>query len=125
MSAASGFRAAVEARDLDGMVAACAANVVLRSPVTFRPFEGREAVGLLFSILLRTFEGFRYLDEFEHEGASVLVFATRVGDREVEGVDLIRYDRDGLIADLTVMVRPLSATIALAEAIGPQLEASA
>lgn len=125
MAAASGFRRAVEARDLDAMVACCAEEVVLRSPITFHPFEGRQAVGLLFSILLRTFEQFRYVEDFEGEGAGALVFKARVGDREVEGIDLIHFDGDGLIADLTVMVRPLSAAIALAKAVGPQLEAAA
>jgi hypothetical protein len=51
----------------------------------------------------------------------VLHFRTRVGDREVEGIDMIRRGADGLIDDFTVMVRPLSAVTALRDAIGAQL----
>jgi hypothetical protein len=51
------------------------------------------------------------------------VFRTRVGDRELEGLDLLRLDADGLIAELSVMIRPLSGLIALAQAIGPKLDA--
>ena len=124
MSVHSAFRAAVEAGDREEMVAAFAPDGVLRSPISFMPFEGREAIDRLFSILLETFEDFRYTDEFETEGKAALIFRARVGDREVEGLDLFRFAPDGQIAELTVMVRPLSAALALAEAVGPKLAAA-
>jgi SnoaL-like domain len=124
MSAHAAFRAAAEAGDHAAMVATLAPDAVLRSPVSFKPFEGREAVSRLFGILLETFEDFRYTDEFDADGKAALVFAARVGDRELEGVDLFRFDADGQVAELTVMVRPLSAAIALAEAVGPKLAAA-
>ena len=115
------FRAAIEARDHTAMVDALAPEVVLHSPVSFKPFEGREAVAALFAVLLEVFEDFRYTDELEGPDVHGLVFRARVGDREVEGIDLLRDRDDGLIVDFTVMVRPLSAAIALAEAVGPRL----
>ena len=115
------FRVAVEAGDLDAAIATLAPDVVLHSPVTFRPFQGKESVGALFSILFRTFEDFRYVAEFEGEEGAVLRFRTRVGDREVEGIDMIHTNADGLIDDFTVMVRPLSAVLALRDSIGAQL----
>jgi hypothetical protein len=119
------FRAAIEARDNAAIVDTLAADVVLHSPVTFKPFEGKEAVAHLFSVLLEVFEDFRYTDELQGPDVHGLVFRARIGDREVEGIDLIRDDEHGLIADFTVLVRPLSATIALAEAVGPRLAAVA
>jgi hypothetical protein len=44
--------------------------------------------------------------------AEILHFLWRLGDRAGEGVDMMRFDRDGLIEDYTVMVRPLSAVLA-------------
>jgi hypothetical protein len=118
------FRAAVESQDLGSMVACLAPEVILHSPVTFKPFEGRDAVALLFAVLLRTFEDFRYVGEFTAgDGSAVLHFRTRVGDREVEGIDMMRFDAAGLIDDFTVMVRPFSAVTALRDAIGAQLAA--
>src|ERR1700736_1654228 len=119
------FRAAIEARDHAATVDTLAADVVLHSPVTFKPFEGKEAVADLFSVLLEVFEDFHYTDELQGPGIHGLVFRARIGDREVEGIDLLRDDEQGLIADFTVLVRPLSATIALAEAVGPRLAALA
>jgi hypothetical protein len=121
VSAHASFRAAIEAGDHAAMVAAFAPDAVLNSPVSFKPFEGREAISQLLAILLETFEDFRYTDEFEGEGKAALVFRARVGDRELEGLDLFRFDAEGRIVELTVMVRPLSGVIALAEAVGPKL----
>ena len=100
------------------MVALLAPEVVFHSPVTFKPFEGRDTVSALLGVVFETFEDFRYTDELESGSTHALVFRARVGDKEVEGLDLLRLDDDGLIADFTVMVRPLSAAIALAEAVG-------
>jgi hypothetical protein len=119
------FRAAIEARDHTAMVDTLATDVVLHSPVTFKPFEGKRAVADLFYVLLEVFEDFYYTDELQGPGVHGLVFRARVGDRDVEGIDLLRDDEQGLIADFTVLVRPLSATIALAEAVGPRLAALA
>jgi hypothetical protein len=124
MSAHAAFKAAVEAGDHGGMVAALAPEPVLRSPVSFKPFEGREAVSKLFAILLETFEDFRYTDEFEAGGSAALIFQARIGDRDVEGLDLLRFDDEGRIAELTVMVRPASGLMALGEAVGAKLAAA-
>ena len=115
------FRDAVLRGDHAGMVDALAPDVVFNSPVAFRPFEGREAVGQVLAAVMTTFEDFRYTDELAGETAHALVFEARVGDKQVQGIDLLRFDSEGKIGDFTVLVRPLSATIALAEAMGPKV----
>ena len=116
------LRAAVEAGDLEATLATMSPDVVFHSPVTFKPFLGRDAVGVLFGILFKTFEDFRYVGEFTaSDGSAVLRFLTRVGDRDVEGIDLVHFNDDGLIDDFTVFVRPLSAVHALRDSIGAQL----
>jgi hypothetical protein len=115
------FRNAAEAGDHAGMVATLAPEIVFNSPVSFQPFEGRDTVSQVFTALLETFEDFRYTDELAGSTAHALVFRTRVGDREVEGIDLLRFDDEGKIRNFTVLVRPLSAVIALAEAMGPKI----
>jgi SnoaL-like domain len=117
------FRAAVEAADHAGMVDALADDVRLHSPVAFRPFEGKEAVSQLFAALLETFEDFRYTDQLEADGVHALVFRARVGDKQLKGLDLVQLDDEGKIHDFTVMVRPASGLMALAEAIGPKVAA--
>jgi hypothetical protein len=116
------FRTAVEGRDLDAMVELLAPDVVFNSPVAFRPFEGQETVGKVLEAVTNTFEDFRYTDELDgDDDTHVLVFRARVGDKDVEGIDLLRLDDDGRIADFTVMVRPASGLMALAEAMAPKV----
>lgn len=115
------FKAAVESGDHEAMVATLTDDCVLHSPITFKPFEGRDAVATLFGILLKVFEDFTYTDALEQGDAATLVFRARVGDRQVEGVDLIRFRADGLIEDFTVFVRPLSGALALRDAVGAAL----
>ena len=115
---------AVETKRLDDIVEAFAEDAVLHSPVQFKPFEGRTAITQLLSILVEVFEDFRYTDQLESGDGSIgLVFRARIGSREVEGLDLLRFNDRGLIQDVTVMVRPLSAIEALLAEVGPRLTA--
>lgn len=50
------------------------------------------------------------------------MFTARVGWREVQGCDFPHLDEDGLIDELTVMVRPLSAAQELSAAMGARFE---
>ena len=117
------FQAAVEARDLDRLTALLAEDVVLRSPITFKPYEGREVVAHVLRAVSRVFEDFRYVREIGVPDAAdhAIVFEARVGDRQLQGCDFIRTGPDGLVDELMVMVRPLSGAQALAEAMGREL----
>lgn len=114
-------RAAIEARDLDALAAQFRDDIVFNSPVAFHPFVGRETVLEVLAHVLEVFSDFTYVDELAGDGSHGLVFTAKVGERGVEGLDHLRLDEDGLVAEFTVMVRPLSGLIALAEAMGPRV----
>ena len=121
----SSFRCAVEAGDLEGMVGAFAEDSVLHSPITHPPFEGRAVIRVLLGVLMGVFRDFHYTDELEAaDGSRALVFRARVADRDVEGIDILRFDVEGRIRDLTVMVRPRSGMEALLREVAPRLEAA-
>jgi len=117
------FRAAVEAEDADAVTDALADDVVFLSPAVFKPYEGKQLVGaILTQGAMHVFEDFRYMDQLEHGDTATLVFEARVGDRHLNGLDLLRFDADGKVRELMVMVRPLSGLNALAEAMGRRFE---
>jgi hypothetical protein len=117
------FTAAVEARDPQALTDALAEDVVFRSPVVFRAYEGRAVVSaILVEGAMKVFEDFRYVERFENGDAAALIFKARVGDRELDGLDLLRFDADGKVTELLVMVRPMSGLNALAEAMGREFE---
>jgi hypothetical protein len=117
----SSFRAAVEARDLDAMSAALHPDVIFRSPVVYRPYEGREMVMHLLSAVLNVLEDFQYLDDLTGDGTHALIFQANAGGRELHGLDYLRSDADGLVTELWVMIRPLSGLTAVAEAMASAL----
>jgi hypothetical protein len=120
------FRTAIEARDLDAVIALCSEAVVFRSPVVFKPYQGREALRQILTAVMAVFEDFRYVREIgaADDRDHALVFEARVGDKQLEGCDFIRVDGDGAITELTVMVRPMSAMLTLAEAMKARLTGS-
>jgi hypothetical protein len=119
------FRLAAENKDVDLMLGTLREDVVLHSPVLFRGFDGRDAVGMVLSHVAEVLEGLRYTDEARGDGTVVLRFEATVGDKQLEGVDYLTLDEDGRIADLTVFMRPLSAITAfnaqMAERLGVEL----
>jgi ketosteroid isomerase-like protein len=118
------FKAAAEAKDFSAAEEVFADDVVFRSPVVFKPYEGREALLLLLGAVVRVFEDFRYVEQVESGDTATLVFEARVGDRDLQGVDILRFDAAGRVRELIVMVRPMSGMHALAEAMQRQLEAA-
>ena len=120
------FRRAIEAHDLEQLLAVFREDAVLHSPITFQPFEGKAAIRRLLGIILEVFQDFRYTDELDAADGrtKILVFRTRVLSRDVEGIDLVRFDDEGRVRDLTVMVRPRSGMEALLGEVQPKLMAA-
>jgi uncharacterized protein len=117
------FHDAVLAGDWDRAVDQLARDVTFRSPAVHQPYEGRLATATVLRAVATVFEDFRYVDVFDEGDRAVLLFEARVGDRELQGIDLLRFDDEGRIVDFTVMIRPLSGLHALVERMRALLEA--
>ncbi len=119
------FREAVETGEIDGVLELVSPDVVFSSPVVFRPYHGRDTLGVILRAVTRVFDDFRYEREIGSDGAEdhALLFRASVGDRELQGCDFLHIGEDGLIDEFTVMVRPLSAALALAEAMRAEVPA--
>ena len=118
------FREAVERGDEAAMAACLADNVVFTSPVAFTPYEGKAITAAILRGVMRVFEDFHYVREIgEPDGRDhALLFEKKVSGKTVSGCDFLHLDDDGRIVDFTVMVRPLSAAMALSEAMGAQFD---
>src|SRR5262245_741233 len=116
------FRQAAESKDCSAIDEVFAEEVAFRSPVVFKPYEGREAVAMLLGAVSQVFEDFRYTDQVETDDSAALAFSARVGDRELDGIDFLHFAPDGRINRMEVFVRPMSGMNALAEAMQRKLE---
>ncbi len=115
------FKQAAESKDFSKVEELFSPHVVFRSPAVFKPYTGLDALRVLLGAVAETFEDFRYLDQVETGDTAVLVFEARVGDRQLNGVDVLSFGGDGLIAEMMVMIRPLSGLQALVEEMGRRL----
>lgn len=114
------LRAAMEAGDLAVAQATLAPDVVAYSPVTGRPFVGREEVGVLLRALIVSFDELEYTDQFDMGDITVVVFRGRVLGRELRGLEMIHHDDEGKVLRIEIGARPPEAVFALAASAAPR-----
>ena len=117
------LRRALEAKDEGAVERLLSPAVVFRSPALFKPYAGRAATMVFLRAAMAVLEDFRYVRTYteDDEDGYVMMFEAKVGDRVVEGVDVVTLGFDGLVTEFRVMVRPMSALTALAEAMAPRV----
>ncbi len=115
----------VDSRDMAGLHEIIHPWAVFRSPAVYKPYQGREMMVLILSTVIDVFEDFTYHRTFFTEDglSAVLEFSAKVGEREIDGVDIITFDEAGLIKEFKVMIRPLSSLMRLAEEMKARFEA--
>ena len=90
-----------------------APDCVFRSPVAYQPYRGADRTELVLATAAAVFEDFSYHRRFVDGNDVALEFSARIGQTELKGIDLIRFNDDGLITEFEVMVRPASGLQAL------------
>ena len=115
------FGEAVLAGDHEAAAATLADDVTFRSPAVYKPYHGKETVAGILGLVATVFENFRYTNEWRDGRTTILFFEANVGDRELQGVDILEVNPDGLIERLTVMIRPLSGLQAVAGTMAERL----
>jgi hypothetical protein len=108
------FRAAVERGDVNGAADLFTEDARFRSPVVFKPYEGRNQIAKVLQAAERVLGvggDFRYVHQLEDPvgRVAILEFATVVDGKDVEGIDKLTFDQAGMITELKVMIRPASA----------------
>ena len=114
-------------RDPEGLRAMLAENATFHSPVVHTPQEGRTKTFAYLHAADSVFEdsGFEYVRILMEGDNALLEFTAEMDGIHVNGVDIIRWNADGLIEDFKVMVRPFKAIEMLWKMMGEQLEANA
>src|SRR5205814_5525489 len=108
------FGRAIESGDEDAALATIADDVEFRSPAVHKPYHGKEDVEGILRLVATVCENFRYTNEWRDGRTTILFFEANVGNRDLQGVDILEENESGQIEKFTVMVRPLSGLQALA-----------
>ena len=98
-------------------------DAVFRSPMAVHPYRPAAALVMALQTVVTILEDFRYDRQFaSSDGQSVVLeFSARVGDKQLKGIDMVRFDEQGLIVEFEVMIRPLNALQALGAEMGARL----
>lgn len=98
-------------RDMSGLDDLLADSVVFESPALHTPQAGKALTRKYLSaanVVLNN-DTFRYVGEWRGPQSAVLEFRCRLGEVEVDGVDMIDWNDAGQITRFKVMVRPVKA----------------
>lgn len=115
----------VASKDLETLHEIIHPEATFRSPVAHTPYQGRDALVLALSTVIEVFQDFTYHREFFTDDGknATLEFSAHVGGKQLKGVDLIKFNDDGLITEFEVMIRPASGLMALGEEMGKRVGA--
>ena len=117
--------------DPEVLQAMLAPDVVFQSPAVHRPQDGpRITFAYLWAAVQVLGPTLRYGEEWYSDSSAVLEFTATLGSddgegmsaRDVQGIDMIRWNEQGLITEFTVMARPLRGLEALIAEMATALE---
>jgi hypothetical protein len=116
------WRAAAESADADAAVACLSPDVVLSSPLTeqFR-LEGTDQLRDFLEAAFTAVKDIRFHTETGQGDTYALVYRARVGTQPFEEAQLLRFDDEARIEEITLFGRPMPALTALMLTLGPEL----
>jgi hypothetical protein len=115
------FRTAVEERSVDGMLAACAPDAVLHSPVSLGATFRGDLLRAVLDAVVAEFHDVSITEEIRAGDLLVLVQRSTVRGQRTEEVLWLRLDGADRVREMTLYVRPLPGLAAVAAALGPRL----
>jgi SnoaL-like domain len=116
----------IETGETDQLDELLAEDAVFYSPAVFTPQRGREKAATYLRAAEKMFAGrnFRYVAKWFDTHSAVLEFAAEIDGLTVEGIDMIRWNEEGKIVSVKVMIRPLKALQAVIPKMGELLLSS-
>jgi hypothetical protein len=111
MSALHTWHEVARARNVAGLDALLADEVVFHSPVVHTPQVGKKITKLYLAAAFQVFfnESFRYVREIVGPRDAALEFQVEIDGIAVNGIDLIKWNDADQIVEFKVMIRPLKA----------------
>jgi ketosteroid isomerase-like protein len=106
------FLDAMQRKDLEGMLAHMADDVMLKTPLVAEPFQGKAAIRPVVKALLGVVDKFEFREMMHGPEHVSEFFRVTVGSDELDGMDYWRVNDAGLIQEMTVLWRPLPAVLA-------------
>ena len=96
-------------QDHDLLKSILAENVIFYSPVVFTAQKGKDLTFLYLMAAAQVFnnKSFSYIKEIINENHATLEFEVNINGIEINGIDLITWNEEGMIIEFKVFIRPL------------------
>jgi hypothetical protein len=117
----------VAKRDVEGLDALLADEVIFHSPVVHTPQVGKPITKKYLAAAFQVFfnQSFRYVRELQGARDAVIEFELKLDEITVNGVDMIKWNDAGQITEFKVMLRPLKAVNLIHQKMSQMLQAQA
>lgn len=117
------WHACINQRDFSQLPTLIHPEAIFRSPMAYQAYESAAAMIMILTTVIQVFENFTYHRELMTEDGKniVLEFSANIGNRQLKGIDMIRFDEQGKIVEFEVMIRPFSGLQALGLAMSQRL----
>jgi hypothetical protein len=101
----------VNNKNINNLEKLLAEEVVLYSPVLHTPQKGKIITKMYLSAAFYVFvnDSFKYTREVTSGNDIILEFEVIIDDIVVNGVDMVKFNDEGLITEFKVMIRPIKA----------------
>ena len=97
--------------DTDALAQVLAEDVAIAGPLSGEPLTGREAVTAAIQDLSAVATDLSYKEILSGETHHAAFFQLQIDDTTVDGMDYIRLDADGKIAEIIIFWRPLPSAV--------------
>lgn len=111
------FKQVASKGDENGMRSILSENVEFRPPTYYATWTGRDPVAAVLGHVGQVFQDFKYRRVMGEGNDWALEFQCKIGDLDAIGVDLLTLDKDGLIVNFEVVMRPYKSIGALKTAM--------
>jgi ketosteroid isomerase-like protein len=116
------LRAAAESADASALTPILAPDVVFRTPLTSRiRFEGRDEVIALHRDIFAVIQGVSTTEPLTRGDTGVFTFSGYVRGQQLDAMNLVRVDEQGMIVEFTIFARPLPALATLFATLPPRV----
>ena len=114
----------VSLRDYNTLTEIVDENCIFYSPVVFTPQRGKDITLKYLMAASEVFNAsnFKYHKEIISNQHASLEFTLTLEDTEINGIDLITWNDDGLITEFKVFIRPLQGVNIIHKMMGNMLE---
>ncbi len=114
----------VSLRDYNMLTEIVDDNCIFYSPVVFTPQRGKDITLKYLMAASEVFNAsnFKYHKEIISNQHASLEFTLTLEDTEINGIDLITWNDDGLITEFKVFIRPLQGVNIIHKMMGNMLE---